>query len=190
LSSVKPTTPRTRVLHKIEAYSKLFYKEKHKQFVDENVGPRLDNESEKDFAKRRFTILKDAVTKGLEEATDEELAAVDEFMEKQQQDRDAAKLEEDVDESATGDEVTVPAEQYLECAWLCKLMILLHLTLPYDRALDALPVVLKEVFQALCSETGWSFTVLMGGPHPRLHGEIATMRYVISDFVCVPHTYR
>jgi len=57
-----------------------------KQFVDENVGPHLDNESEKDFAKCQFTILKDAVTKGLEEAMDEELATVEEFMEKQQQD--------------------------------------------------------------------------------------------------------
>ena len=76
------------------------------------MGPRLDNESEKDYAKRRFTIMKDALTHGLEEATDEELVAVEEFMEKQQWDRDAAKLEEELNESAIGDEV--PAEQYLE----------------------------------------------------------------------------
>jgi hypothetical protein len=66
-------------LQKIEAYSKLFYKTKHKEYVDEKVGPRLDNELEQDFSRHWFTILKQALTKGFEEATDEELVAVHKF---------------------------------------------------------------------------------------------------------------
>jgi hypothetical protein len=92
--------------------------------------------------------------------------------------------EEDLNDSAMVEEVTT--EQYLECAWLCNLSMTLSQTQPHYRALKGLPVVLNEVFQALCSATGWSFMV-MGRLHPRLHGEIATMRYVLIDLAALSH---
>jgi hypothetical protein len=36
-----------------------------------------------------------------------------------------------------------------------------------------------EILKALSDETGWAFTVLMGGPSPVAGGTIASARYVV-----------
>lgn len=42
------------------------------------------------------------------------------------------------------------------------------------RSIGDLPAVLKAVFEELSLKTGWSFTVLMGGPYPQDGGSIQT----------------
>jgi hypothetical protein len=44
------------------------------------------------------------------------------------------------------------------------------LTLSGSRSINRLPEFLAEIFQELQRLTGWSFTVLMGGPTPALSG--------------------
>jgi len=73
-------------LHKVEAYSKLFYKAKHKNAVDQAVGPRRDDEDKKEFSARRWKILRDIVSEGFDNTTAEELAEVEEFLKQEKQD--------------------------------------------------------------------------------------------------------
>jgi hypothetical protein len=73
-------------LHKVEEYSKLFYRAKHKNAIDQVVGPRWDDEDEKKFSAHRWKILRDIVSEGFDNATDKELAEVEEFLEKEKQD--------------------------------------------------------------------------------------------------------
>lgn len=49
-----------------------------------------------------------------------------------------------------------------------------------NRAISALPGFFKLVFDHVCHETGWSFTVIGGGPSPEEKGAIQTMRYMPS----------
>ena len=43
-------------------------------------------------------------------------------------------------------------------------------------AIDGCPAILDEVLTRLASETGWTFSVLMGGPCPKDAGAIAVAR--------------
>lgn len=47
---------------------------------------------------------------------------------------------------------------------------------PSYRAIEESPAVLCQFLTALAARTGWSFTVLMGGPDPRKDGDITSGR--------------
>jgi hypothetical protein len=46
------------------------------------------------------------------------------------------------------------------------------------RGINHLPRTLSTCAQALAEQTGWSFTILAGGPNPRHGGKITTYRSV------------
>lgn len=47
------------------------------------------------------------------------------------------------------------------------------------RGIKDLHIVLGQFLDILADRTGWSFTVIMGGPHPEKGGAIEIMKYVV-----------
>jgi hypothetical protein len=90
-TNAKNTGSCTRLNHAAEVYSKLFYISKHKESVDEQVGPRLAEESEIEFNARWFNVLRSTIQEGWQNATADEKQAVENFMAKQKNEKDTIK---------------------------------------------------------------------------------------------------
>ncbi|KAF7971366.1 hypothetical protein HWV62_21320 [Athelia sp. TMB] len=50
----------------------------------------------------------------------------------------------------------------------------------YQQAISDLPSALKAVFEELALKTGWSFSILMGGPYPESGGSIQTASHHVG----------
>lgn len=58
-----------------------------------------------------------------------------------------------------------------------------------QRGINSLPRTLRAYAQALAEQTGWSFTILAGGPNPRHGGKITTYKSVVCLKIVSSRTY-
>lgn len=112
----------------------------------------------------RFATIK-KITAEMWAASDEAtIATVTDALEADKAAKHAANVYEEVVDRTPAD-----YQQYVS-----NVLSLRNLNLTQHRSISELPATLKAVFDELSVTTGWSFTVLMGGPYPKDGGSIQT----------------
>ncbi|KAF7976999.1 hypothetical protein HWV62_4926 [Athelia sp. TMB] len=144
VSLLSLSTKGGRLLTAVEKYFKLYFPQRVRIFVDAELLQFGDYPT----ASEKLTTIKRVTLEMWEEEDEVTRNIVFDAMARDKAKRDANLLQLKHDED--GDNRT---------------------PLQYQSAIDLLPAVLKQVFDELHRTTGWSFSVIMGGPLPEEDGK-------------------
>lgn len=143
----------------VHKYSKLFYKDRVLPLVEAELR-LLDHKASNG---ERLGVIRRLTAERWAQEDEETISQVTAAL-------DVEKADKHVEVDANCKRTPEDYQRYvsLSCAFLnCSLT-------NECRAIDELPSVLSAVFDELGVTTGWSFTILMGGPYPKDGGSIQT----------------